>query len=164
MLDLDETNLIGLTDIPNTGDWQNWQTVKVNNITLPAGNHTLKLRFFFNGFNYNYMEVSSSVTGINDAGVQPNDYKLFQNYPNPFNPNSVIQYNIPELSEVTITLFNSIGEKQENLVNSLHSPGSYKINIDGSKLSSGIYYCQFKGNSLENDGKHHSIIKMVLLK
>jgi endoglucanase len=164
MLDIDDQNLIGFTDIPNTGDWKNWQTISVKNINLSEGEHILKIRFFFGGFNFNYMEITSSITNTDVQSFLPKKYQLFQNYPNPFNPNSKLKYNIPEFSEVSLTLYNSLGEKKKSLINSNQGAGNYEINVQGNELSSGIYFCELKASSLISTKKHKSLIKMVLLK
>ena len=69
----------------------------------------------------------------------PNNYILFQNYPNPFNPNTEIQYALPESNQVTLEVFNSLGQKVMELVNSYKSAGYHREIFDASNLSSGVY-------------------------
>ncbi len=69
MLDLDDQNILGFTNIPNTGGWKNWQTIEKKNIFLPAGEHKFKLKFFFEGFNYNYMEITSTITSLDESNA-----------------------------------------------------------------------------------------------
>jgi len=167
ILDIDSKNLFSKT-IPNSGGWQTWQTISQDSVLLPEGKHKLLLRFFLTGnsggFNFNYIEFTSLVTDVSENNKLPQEYKLFQNYPNPFNPNSKIVYNIPETSEVQIVLFNSLGEKQETLVNSYQQAGKYEYNILGKNLSSGIYFCELNASSQITGKTHRSTIKMVLLK
>jgi hypothetical protein len=75
---------------------------------------------------------------LEDLGI-PAEYELFQNYPNPFNTSTVIRYGIPELSHVSITIFNSLGQKITELVHEEHEAYFYEITFDASYLPSGIY-------------------------
>jgi photosystem II stability/assembly factor-like uncharacterized protein len=70
------------------------------------------------------------------------NFSLSQNYPNPFNSNSIISYTIPKESLVKLSVFNSIGQMIETLVNEIQSAGIYKINFNATGLVSGIYYYQ----------------------
>jgi endoglucanase len=68
------------------------------------------------------------------------DYQLHQNYPNPFNPITQIQYTLPVPAQVTLEVFNSLGQKVMELVNSQQSAGYHTEIFDATRLSSGIYF------------------------
>ena len=67
-------------------------------------------------------------------------YSLEQNFPNPFNPSTTINYGLKEKGDVRITLLNSIGEEVAILVNEEKDKGYHKVEFDGSKLTSGVYF------------------------
>jgi hypothetical protein len=75
-------------------------------------------------------------------------YELNQNYPNPFNPETVIKYSIPKTSQVTIRIYNILGQNIRTLVNNkVQNSGTYTVTWNGKDengiiVSSGIYfYC-----------------------
>ena len=88
----------------------------------------------------------------------PNQFKVFQNYPNPFNPATTINYQIPELSLVTLKVYDVLGNEIAVLVNEQKSIGSYEIDFDGDELTSGIYFYQIQAGSFVETKK------MMLLK
>ncbi|MBT8380685.1 MAG: T9SS type A sorting domain-containing protein [Ignavibacteria bacterium] len=88
----------------------------------------------------------------------PIDFELSQNYPNPFNPNTTIKYQVPELSFVTIKVYDILGTEVATLVNEQKPARSYEVEFDGSGFPSGIYFYQLQaGDFIETK-------KMVLLK
>jgi hypothetical protein len=78
------------------------------------------------------------------AGLLPDKYELRQNYPNPFNPTTNIEFFVPSLSHITLTLYNMKGEKIEDLVSGIFEPGKHAIILDGSKYASGMYFYRLK--------------------
>ncbi|MBT8378950.1 MAG: T9SS type A sorting domain-containing protein [Ignavibacteria bacterium] len=86
------------------------------------------------------------------------DYSLEQNYPNPFNPTTKIKYQIPELSFVTLKVFDVLGNEITTLVNKERPGGSYDIEFNATGLPSGIYFYQLQA------GHFVTIKKMVLMK
>ena len=84
--------------------------------------------------------------------VIPEVYALSQNYPNPFNPETVINYDLPVRSHLSITIFNLMGQKVATVVDGYRSAGSYSIVWDGKdnngkSLASGVYLYR-----METDG------------
>ncbi|MCK4826713.1 T9SS type A sorting domain-containing protein [bacterium] len=93
----------------------------------------------------------------------PSNLDISQNYPNPFNPLTNISYNLPRKSDVTIEIFNILGQKIITLANETKPAGEYQITWDGNdsngnKASTGIYFYRFRaGDFIETK-------KMMLLK
>jgi len=100
----------------------------------------------------------SNPTDINDHKVIVNDYTLSQNYPNPFNPSTKIQFGLPKESEVTLIIYNSLGQEVIKLVNQQLKTGFHEIEFNNSELSSGIYFYRME------TADYVETKKMILLK
>ena len=77
----------------------------------------------------------------------PTSISLQNNYPNPFNPSITIKYQLPSMMNVTINVYNIIGQEVATLVNDVKEAGEYSITFDASKLASGLYLYQLKAGS-----------------
>ncbi|MCX6162502.1 MAG: T9SS type A sorting domain-containing protein [Ignavibacteriae bacterium] len=101
----------------------------------------------------------SPVSGINSvSGIIPTEYNLFQNYPNPFNPTTVIKFDIPNKSDVKIIIYDVRGSEVFKMTELGLSGGQYSYQLDGSKLSSGAYFCKLVTNNFSKT------IKLTLIK
>ena len=100
----------------------------------------------------------SSATSIDSENNIVNNYLLEQNYPNPFNPTTTIRYQIPHDGIVSLIVYNSLGQKVEELVNKYQTSGKYSVKFNAIGLSSGIYF--YKINSTH----FTKVNKMILLK
>lgn len=69
----------------------------------------------------------------------PSEFELKQNYPNPFNPSTNIAFSIPEEAEVTIRIFNTLGQEVALLAENYFSAGNHLIKFNGGSLSGGVY-------------------------
>lgn len=70
----------------------------------------------------------------------PLAFTLYQNYPNPFNPSTIIKFDLPKSSLVSLTIYDILGRKMKTIVDERKDAGSYLINVDLSDLSSGVYF------------------------
>lgn len=105
---------------------------------------------------------------VTGKGVNPTDteesekiidsYKLSESYPNPFNPTTTIEYQVPKTSNVKISVFNLVGEEIAILVDEEKNQGNYKVEFNGSSLSSGVYFYKMQAENFT------STKKFVLLK
>jgi len=105
---------------------------------------------------------------VSSNKLLPLEYELLQNYPNPFNPTTKIKYQIPELSFVTLNVYDVLGKEVATLVKEEKQVGSYEVEFssiggsafsgDASKLASGVYIYRLKA------GAFVETKKMVLMK
>jgi len=101
----------------------------------------------------------SGLSDIGDETALPAAYSLTQNYPNPFNPSTKIEYSLPVEGNVTLKIFNILGQEVRTLINNeLTNAGRYTITFDASNLPSGIYIYRLQ------TGNFSSNKKMILLK
>ncbi|MBS4035407.1 MAG: T9SS type A sorting domain-containing protein [Ignavibacterium sp.] len=106
--------------------------------------------YFTNDGWVTYSKVDSIVTHVENPGTIPNEFTLYQNYPNPFNPTTVISYQLPVSSNVSIKVYDLLGREVSTLVEEYKQAGKYQINFNADGLSSGVYYYQLKtGNFIQ---------------
>ena len=99
-----------------------------------------------------------SPTSVPLPAGSPVSYQLDQNYPNPFNPTTVIQYSLPQASNVTLRVFNILGQEVATLVNAVEPAGTHRAIVDGKGLASGVYIYRLQAGSFTD------VKRMVLLK
>ena len=107
--------------------------------------------------------VTLSLVSVDKAEL-PTQFSLSQNYPNPFNPSTTIKYSLPIESNVKITVYNSIGQKVFDLVNTFQLPGNYQVIVNAKDLCSGVYFYAISAYSLNNKLKFQKVKKFLLLK
>ena len=108
----------------------------------------------FNYFQNNHTPLPVKLVAL----VLPVRFQLFQNYPNPFNPSTTIEFELPKSSEVTLKVFNIIGEEVATLVSDRLSTGSYSYEWDASNSASGVYLYRLQA------GDYVETRKMVLMR
>jgi Secretion system C-terminal sorting domain len=74
-------------------------------------------------------------------------YSLEQNYPNPFNPSTTIRYGIPMRSNVSLIVYNTLGQRVAALVQGQQEAGSYEVKLDASELASGVYFYRLQAGT-----------------
>ena len=91
-----------------------------------------------------------------------NAFQLHQNYPNPFNPSTVIRYQLPVSSQISIKIYDIMGKEVESIVDEYREAGLYEVNFESmsrkTHLASGIYFYQLKA------GEYIETKQMVLMR
>lgn len=94
---------------------------------------------------------------VSHNGV-PSTFLLSQNYPNPFNPTTVITYQLPAVSHVTLKVYDILGNEVAALLSGTQSVGVHSVQFNGSGLASGVYFYRLSTRNFVKT------MKMVLLK
>jgi DNA/RNA endonuclease YhcR with UshA esterase domain len=131
-----------------------------------AQNHILNMTRFMTGattvdtFGRMGDSYLTNITGVNDQVVtKPTTYSLSQNYPNPFNPTTKIRFTVPELTKVTLKVYNILGQEVATILeNKELGQGMYEYEFNAANLTSGTYiYKMTAGNFVQTR-------KMILIK
>jgi hypothetical protein len=105
-----------------------------------------------------------AITLASGKGV-PREYALLQNYPNPFNPVTVIRYELPLVSGVSLTVFNLLGQVVAVLRDGVESAGYKSVEWDATRVASGVYFYRLEATSTQDPAKTFGEIRrMVLIK
>ncbi|MCB0722272.1 MAG: T9SS type A sorting domain-containing protein [Ignavibacteriae bacterium] len=139
-------------------------TVRIfNNAQDQIFNFTIEgkpLTLDFDPDNYILKEQSGNTHNV------PITYTLAQNYPNPFNPGTTITYELGNVSNVQLNVYDITGRLVSRLVNQKQREGSYVVEFDGSSLASGVYFYRLEAENttVGSDETFTAIKKMILLK
>jgi photosystem II stability/assembly factor-like uncharacterized protein len=110
-----------------------------------------------NGYGVLFRPLSEITAVEVDRNTVVKDFGLFQNYPNPFNPMTEIRYQTPEISHVTLKVFDILGREVATLVNEQASPGTYTTRWDASGVASGVYLYRMQAGTFVTTKKMLSI-------
>ena len=152
-LDVNEEILTGL---PHANE--GYIFYKVTSVGYPTDNPLIPP--YESGYS-NTIDIRSLMPPLEKQGINSickNDYNLLQNYPNPFNPSTTITFNIPQSENVTIRVFDILGNAVAELINEQKEAGTYTIKFDATNLASGIYFYQIQA------GKYSETRKLILQK
>jgi hypothetical protein len=98
-------------------------------------------------------------TGINDEPEAiPTEFALKQNYPNPFNPETNVSFDLPKAQNVTLQVFNILGQHVKTLADGVYEPGSHTVswngtNGNGENVPSGIYFYSLRTEEFSKTNK-----------
>ncbi|MFI5236941.1 MAG: T9SS type A sorting domain-containing protein [Ignavibacteriales bacterium] len=108
-------------------------------------------------------KLTDEIVSVKNEEPIASEFILEQNYPNPFNPSTKIKFAVPsnfksEMSNVSLKVYNVLGNEVAVLVNEEKSEGSYEVEFTGTGLASGIYFYKLQAGSFIETRK------MILLK
>ncbi len=159
----DSTNLLA-----GTGAAQGNSPIYVPDVdTLVIAGLTNGRNYWFaiSGFDFSMNESSLSqpvkilvVTKLQQGGSLPQTFALFQNFPNPFNPATVISYQIPVASHVTLMVYDVLGRVVGTLVNERQNAGYHNVTFSAENLPSGVYFYRISA------GEFSAVKKLVVVK
>ncbi len=172
----DNTISFYLGSLPHNGGWQTLARDLNNDLRSVKWSATVRriLGISIRGS----VEISGLTVGEHVAEVSNalkpvlpvSNFALDQNYPNPFNPSTVIGYDVPQSSRITMLIFNVLGQKVKTLVkNTVVGEGHYSVQWLGENdfnrsVSSGVYYCRIEAEPLNGSKRYSAVRKMILLR
>ena len=131
----------------------------VDNVQMLQGNNVITFEPVSGNIGLDVMEffligtpTSASLTEL------PEGYELGQNFPNPFNPTTSINFSVPVSGDLTLEVFNILGQRVALLASGYHASGTHTVHFDASQLASGVYVYRM------TTGNHTAVRKMMLIK
>lgn len=140
-----------------TGGW--FTSVSYRGAFDPAKARNAQWDAAWTNYNPQTTDYSNGVMAVEKISSNaPAAFTLEQNFPNPFNPTTTINFTIPVSGNVTLKVYNVVGQEIATLVNTFQTAGSYQTQFDAANLSSGMYFYSL------TSGNYTQIKKMMLLK
>ncbi len=102
--------------------------------------------------------LTANLTSVQDGVGSPDKYSLDQNYPNPFNPSTHITFSLSSASNVSLKVYNLLGQEVSTLASGLYGAGTHVVTFNGTNLASGVYFYKIQA------GAFNSVKKMILTK
>ncbi len=113
-----------------------------------------------NGISYGVdqtVETASVISAVDPTSI-PRITTLFQNFPNPFNPQTTIEYFLQDTRHVRLIIYDILGQSVATVIDGIQEGGYKTVNVDASKLSSGLYFYRL------TTGSFFEMKKMLLVK
>ena len=144
------------------GTTESWVSVNIPLTDFAPVDLSNVFQFKFDGNGTVYLDNIFFSTTVSDVKELPNgtptDFSLNQNYPNPFNPTTNIRFSLPEANQVTLKVYDMLGQEVATLVNEFMNSGSYEVTFDAAELTTGLYFYSISA------GNFSSVKKMLLIK
>ncbi|MDY0082058.1 MAG: T9SS type A sorting domain-containing protein [Ignavibacteriaceae bacterium] len=151
--------IVETTDSSLTTYWEYWSEefglVRQQNSDWFSGGWSFLWGCYINGQKYGDTVLVSVDDEISDY---PDNFNLYQNFPNPFNSSTIIFYEIPSTSFISLIFYDVLGNEVAKLIDEVKPAGRYEVSFNASGLSSGVYF--YKVTS----GKFVETRKMLLMK
>ena len=141
---------IGFVDGNGNSNSSKYYSFKDNDIH--SGKYSYRLKQIDNDGKFEFSKTVEIEIG------KVGNYHLSQNYPNPFNPITKIDFTIPAKQNVSLNVYNSLGEQVAELINDEKNAGDYSVTFDATNLESGVYFYRLETSEFVKSNK------MILLK
>ena len=146
--DLDGDGLVELIVISDSRDILVW------NFDASWDNGNNHGKFLVDNINSGVLPPSQSTpTDVDGRNTLPGSAWLAQNYPNPFNPTTVIEFSLPRRSNVTLEIFNILGQRVTTLADGSFSPGVHQMTWTAADQASGVYFYRLTADGFEETRK-----------
>lgn len=157
---IDNENISGVREVRNTGGWQFWKPIPIENVYLEAGTHIMRYEFdsatdktgWLMSLNYTLVRKSVSTDVASDE-LLPQQITLEQNYPNPFNPSTQISFELQQTQHIRLEVFNMLGQSVEVLLDQRQTAGRHSITFDASNFNSGVYFYRITSSNFSQTRK-----------
>lgn len=128
--------------VPGNGNSNAPKSYSYTHKDVTAGLHHFRLKQIDKDGSYEYSDVIEVLVGA------PMEFSLSQNYPNPFNPSTSIGFDVPLKSNVTLTVFNALGEIVQTLAMGTYEAGRHQVTFNAASLPSGVYFYRLQAGDL----------------
>ncbi len=144
-------------------DWKTLAFVNGNGTTTEKHNYSFRDEETFTGkCSYRLKQIdyngSYQYSYVVEVEANNTNYVLEQNYPNPFNPETRINFSLPAQSNVSLKIFDVLGNEVKTLINGVMESGNHSILFNANDLGSGVYFYELKANNFTKK------LKMLLTK
>jgi len=131
--------------VEGNGTTTETQNYMFRDSNVPSGSYTYRLK---------QVDFDGSFSYSDEVEIeQPAVFYLAQNYPNPFNPTTNIKYSVPSDGNVTLKVYDVLGNEVSTLVDGFKQAGTFDVTFDGSNLSSGVYYYRLTSSEMTTTKK-----------
>ena len=105
-----------------------------------------------------------TTTSVSRGSELPLFVHLFPAYPNPFNPTTVLKFDLPQSSTVSLVVYDILGRRIADLASGYYNPGQHSITWNATNQASGVYFARFSVMSAQGIIQYSRINKLVLIK
>ncbi len=147
-----DSNWLKVASIKASGNSNSPKEYRYTDSRLDAGKYQYRLKMVDNDGSYKYSQT------VEVSIALPKAFDLSRNYPNPFNPSTTISFALPERANVTLTIYNQLGQKTAVLLECQKEAGVHQIEWNAAGMISGVYFYELKTE------KFRSAKKLILMK